>query len=56
MAHKVKVLAAKTDVLSLIPRIHTVEGENRLQEVASDAHTNAMVYMYVHVQAHTWNK
>lgn len=27
MAHKVKVLAAKTDVLSLIPGIHTVEGE-----------------------------
>lgn len=30
MVHWVKMLAAKSDDLSLIPRIHILEGESRL--------------------------
>jgi hypothetical protein len=33
MVHQVKVFAAKFDNLSLIPRIHLVEGENQLPQV-----------------------
>jgi hypothetical protein len=30
MPHQVKALAGKTDILSLIPRTHMMEGENQL--------------------------
>lgn len=34
----VKVLAAKSDDLSSIPRTHVVKGENQLLQVVSDLH------------------
>lgn len=43
MAHHVKVLAAKPDDLSSIPRPHVGEGENRPpQELSSDLNTNTL--------------
>lgn len=33
MAHWVKVFDTKPENLALIPRIHTVEGENRVRQV-----------------------
>lgn len=48
MAQQGKVLAAKPDSMSSIPRIHKVEGENPLLQLSSDLHMLAAACTHMH--------
>jgi hypothetical protein len=56
MAQWEKVLAAKPDDLSSIPREHVVEGRNQLPQVVPLTSTSVLWHTHTNTHAHTINK
>lgn len=48
--HPGKVLASKPNGLSLIPRIHIVETENKLSKVSQECYAPTHTGLYIHTQ------
>lgn len=53
MAHQVKLLVTKPDILSSSPRTYTIEGENWLPHIASNLNSSAVVYTHPHKYIHS---
>lgn len=54
MAQWVKLTVAKLNDVSSNPRIHTVEGDNRLPQLPSNFSTHTCVHTPWHTQVHIY--